>query len=317
MRREAVSSKIHETVFDVFVDWAQISLFSRNLLRPFLVQMEASDVHASPIVISRLCRAVLLQTPLEHLQVAVNDVQPKLTTHQCKKIVCGLQDKLVAAGFDRDALEHFDVQIGPLGSAACSELGMPPMSIKDRCVGSLVAVLIGDVLGAPYEGGGYLRAAHLSECLPEHFEITQHMGVEKSGYRYGMYTDDGNATLAVAESLAECGKLDLQDVANRMANSIFREPIRGCPYSAKAVAKAVCRGKDISKTGCLQFENGSFANGGAMKIAPIGLAYHNASADVLREASRLAVLSTHVHPEAVDGAQLACKRRFVMLIVLS
>jgi poly(ADP-ribose) glycohydrolase ARH3 len=47
---------------------------------------------------------------------------------------------------------------------------------------------------------------------------------------------------------------------------------------------------------------GSFGNGGAMRIAPVGLVYRNASLHSLQEAVSAALLCTHVHPIAVEGA---------------
>merc|ERR1739848_853883 len=90
-----------------------------------------------------------------------------------------------------------------------------------------------------------------------------------------------------------------------MAQCTFStKPKRGCPDSASFCAKKVLEGVPITETGRLQFPDGSFANGGAMKIAPVGLAFRSAPSASIREASRLAILSTHVHPEAVDGAAI-------------
>jgi hypothetical protein len=50
------------------------------------------------------------------------------------------------------------------------------------------------------------------------------------------------------------------------------------------------------------FATGSFANGGAMRICPLGIAFRNATATEMYAAVEEAVMSTHVHPEAVDGA---------------
>lgn len=44
-----------------------------------------------------------------------------------------------------------------------------------------------------------------------------------------------------------------------------------------------------------------------MRITPLGLAYRNATDDELYEATRQALLATHVHPDAVDAAFICCK----------
>lgn len=62
--------------------------------------------------------------------------------------------------------------------------------------------------------------------------------------------------------------------------------------------------------------DGSFGNGGAMRIAPVGLAYRHAPRAVLWNAVEAALLPTHVHPLAIDGAMVQaaavgwlCQRR--------
>lgn len=44
-----------------------------------------------------------------------------------------------------------------------------------------------------------------------------------------------------------------------------------------------------------------------MRIAPVGLVYRHASDDVLHRAVEDALLCTHVHPEAIDGAFVQAK----------
>ena len=66
-------------------------------------------------------------------------------------------------------------------------------------------------------------------------------------------------------------------------------------------------GGDYHGSGRLEFPEGSFGNGGAMRIAPVGLAYRHAATDVLAAAVEDALLCTHVHPEAIDGALVQAK----------
>ncbi|CAE7241646.1 ADPRS [Symbiodinium natans] len=126
--------------------------------------------------------------------------------------------------------------------------------------------------------------------------------------RQGMYTDDTCACLAVAGSLVECSKVDAAHVARRCAE-FFRdnEHFRGSPPTAKKVNAACLEGVPVELTGLppyFRFEGGSFANGGAMRISPLALAYRNASHVPLRVAVEQAILGTHRHVEAVDFATL-------------
>merc|ERR1712176_1709598 len=50
------------------------------------------------------------------------------------------------------------------------------------------------------------------------------------------------------------------------------------------------------------FAGGSFANGGAMRIWPLGIAFRHAPALEMRRAVEESIRSSHVHEEAVDGA---------------
>mmetsp|Transcript_75542 Transcript_75542/g.214882 ORF Transcript_75542/g.214882 Transcript_75542/m.214882 type:complete len:221 (+) Transcript_75542:284-946(+) len=127
--------------------------------------------------------------------------------------------------------------------------------------------------------------------------------------RRGMVTDDSCQALAVAESIVECVGVDGAHVAQKCAENLTAsdrgEPVRGFPPTAKRVMVAILKGEDYRKTGTspyFPFPGGSFANGGAMRISPLAIAYRHASAEVLRDAVTEACMSTHVHEEAVDGA---------------
>jgi hypothetical protein len=63
-------------------------------------------------------------------------------------------------------------------------------------------------------------------------------------------------------------------------------------------------GMDPALTGTAIIKEGSFANGGAMRIAPLGLAYRRADIKTLTSAVRAALLPTHVHAVGVAGALL-------------
>jgi poly(ADP-ribose) glycohydrolase ARH3 len=109
-------------------------------------------------------------------------------------------------------------------------------------------------------------------------------------------------TLALATSLIECGQLDGAHCAATYAKFFSSEPRRGYGPAVSKVLTMLCAGADYRTTGRAIYPEGSFANGGAMRIAPVGLAFRNANDQILREAVSVALLCTHVHPDAVDGA---------------
>eukprot|EP01125_Pyxidicula_operculata_P004483 TRINITY_DN1698_c0_g1_i1.p1 TRINITY_DN1698_c0_g1~~TRINITY_DN1698_c0_g1_i1.p1 ORF type:complete len:312 (+),score=33.46 TRINITY_DN1698_c0_g1_i1:253-1188(+) len=133
------------------------------------------------------------------------------------------------------------------------------------------------------------------------------MGMRSSGLRFAMYTDDTNSTLALASSLLENNGLLPIHAAHQYGRFWQTGTKRGYPSSAQDVMKRVLEGEDIEKTGTSSFPQGSYANGGAMRISPVGIAFRNADDETLHEAVRLAIISSHVHPEAIDGAWLQAK----------
>ncbi len=122
---------------------------------------------------------------------------------------------------------------------------------------------------------------------------------------FGCYTDDTQMALALATSLVEKGCADAEHISNEYAE--FYEARRGYGAAAHRVMGSLLNGADYRTTGRIEFREGSYGNGGAMRIAPVGLAYRHASDEVLHQAVEAALLCTHVHPEAIDGAYIQAK----------
>lgn len=167
---------------------------------------------------------------------------------------------------------------------------------EDRCVGCLVGTACGDILGAAVEGWS------ATDIRRRYGQLRDFLDTDRG---FGCYTDDTQMTLALASSLVQQGHIDAAHVSATYAE--FYEPWRGYGGTAHRVMRALRQGADYRGTGRLQFPEGSFANGGAMRIAPVGLAYRHASDDVLHRAVEDALLGTHVHPEAIDGAFVQAK----------
>jgi poly(ADP-ribose) glycohydrolase ARH3 len=207
----------------------------------------------------------------------------------------------------------------------------------------MLGLMVGDALGASCEGfpteeirklaqdkwksdfiQGYIPAVHMGTYVPagqpgkykpalevndQNFVPTgppSNENVARECARYGMYTDDTNTCLALASSLAACGRIDAAHAAKSYAH-FWRngDAVRGYPPSAKQVMQATLDGVPAQATGLqphFPFPGGSFANGGAMRISPLALAYRDAGPDVLRDAVAQAILSSHRHPEAIDFA---------------
>lgn len=116
------------------------------------------------------------------------------------------------------------------------------------------------------------------------------------------YTDDTEMAIALAETLLDRGEVDQDVLAEQLVRRYRAEPHRGYGAGARRLLE------DIDAGGCwrtLSSEmfggSGSYGNGAAMRVAPLGAWF----ADDVEETIRQATLSaevTHSHPEAQVGA---------------
>lgn len=167
----------------------------------------------------------------------------------------------------------------------------------------MVCGMIGDALGAPVEGwpAAVIRKRHNTV---QTYLLGKPLGISEA--RRGMYTDDTNCALALAASVIRCqGRVDAQDCAEAQA-SFWKQhkPERGYPWSSQKTMQAILDGTPCTETGTLNFPDGSYANGSAMKIGPIAVFSQNQPASTVLHHVKEALLSTHVHPEAIDGANV-------------
>ncbi|MFN4219421.1 MAG: ADP-ribosylglycohydrolase family protein [bacterium] len=154
--------------------------------------------------------------------------------------------------------------------------------IKDKFKGCLVGVAIGDSLGAEREGS---------------FDISENVNLSPR------YTDDTAMMIGVAESLINCKGFDGEDITKRFIENYLREPWRGYGWGPPRIFNM------IIKEGRSWYEmldrkiypGGSFGNGAAMRIAPIGLLYYD-NPEKLRDIVYKSSIITHSHELAIEGA---------------
>ena len=172
-------------------------------------------------------------------------------------------------------------------------------TIEDRSLGCLLGVACGDILGANVE------KVSREEIKLWHGRV--HNFLDSAGRPYGHYTDDTEMTLALASSLVTVERIDGAHCSSNYAKFFARPPARGYGRATKQVLEALNEGADYRYTGTLMIPTGSYANGGVMRIAPVGIAFRNAPDVVLYKAVKIALQATHVHPEGIDGAWLQAK----------
>lgn len=117
-----------------------------------------------------------------------------------------------------------------------------------------------------------------------------------------VYTDDTAMAIGLAESIIQMGRLDERHLGDTFRKNFRREPWRGYASGPPTIFHMVERyGMSYSGAARSLFGGqGSFGNGAAMRIAPVGLFFHN-SPDLYEQACVSAAV-THAHPIGMDGA---------------
>ena len=137
------------------------------------------------------------------------------------------------------------------------------ISGKMRHVGSLVALAVGDAMGAPLEGS-LQSEAWVTDMRPggRHFR------------KKGAITDDTLQAMAVAESLAACRGFNQKDLISRLFSGYIKSPEWYGPTSSLFF--------DLVQSGTLphhaawlvhQRRGGSRTNGSVMRGFPLGIFY--------------------------------------------
>jgi poly(ADP-ribose) glycohydrolase ARH3 len=122
-----------------------------------------------------------------------------------------------------------------------------------------------------------------------------------------VYTDDTAMAIGLAESIAAVGGLDERRLGDTFKANFSREPWRGYAAGPPTVfARVEQRGISYREAARgLYGGEGSFGNGAAMRIAPVGLFFHDAPG--LYEKARLSAAVTHAHPIGIDGAAVQAR----------
>ncbi len=164
--------------------------------------------------------------------------------------------------------------------------------LKERFEGCLIGLAVGDALGGMFE-------AQSADAIRTRFSTADRLIAYPQEEIW--YTDDTQMTIALAEALVESGEV-VEEVLCRafVANYV---PSRGYGRGARAVLDAMDDGRDHRLVAEEHFPGGSFGNGAAMRVAPVGLLFRDDHRR-LWEQARLSALPTHRHALGIEGAQL-------------
>lgn len=117
------------------------------------------------------------------------------------------------------------------------------------------------------------------------------------------WTDDTALALEVVAALAAKGTIDPDDFAPRLAIRYQVDPKRGFGRAMHELLPRLAQGRGAWKSAPRELFDGvgSFGNGAAMRVAPLGAYFADDLERVPREAEASALV-THAHPEGVAGA---------------
>jgi ADP-ribosylglycohydrolase len=116
------------------------------------------------------------------------------------------------------------------------------------------------------------------------------------------WTDDTAMALSLYQILITCGAVRQGDLARAFADAYSADPYRGYGGSMHGVLRCIGAGEHWQAVTARQFDGmGSWGNGAAMRVAPLG-AWFAADLDLAARQAALSAAVTHAHPEAAAGA---------------
>lgn len=165
------------------------------------------------------------------------------------------------------------------------------IDIHTRFMGTMIGSALGDAIG---------------ECA---LEITNRANLLEyiNGDEELCYTDDTVMSLATAELLISQGSIDQQLLGDKFRKYHKDEPWRNYGVVTSGVFALVEKEAINYTTAALRLcdGSGSFGNGAAMRVAPLGLFFHR-SCELYEMAKKTAEI-THAHPVGIDGAAVLAK----------
>jgi poly(ADP-ribose) glycohydrolase ARH3 len=159
-----------------------------------------------------------------------------------------------------------------------------------RARGVLLGLALGDALGAPFEGRTPVSAGQVQAWIGAAERLR--------------WTDDTHMALTLARHLLDDPRLDDPEALGAaFARAYTQEPWRGYGSGPPQVFAMVEQGLNFEEAaGTLFGGSGSYGNGAAMRVAPVGLlpAASDPHHAVLLAERQSRV--THTHPDATHGA---------------
>ena len=149
-----------------------------------------------------------------------------------------------------------------------------------------------------------LEGLSVADALGMHSEfwrgsMTDFIKTRKPPDKEWRFTDDTNMALSIYSILRQFGEIKQDELAKSFADRFDRG--RGYGMGARRLLIDMIEGGDWRVLSKAMFGGGSFGNGGAMRVAPLG-AYFADDMDALIKNARLSAEVTHAHAEGIAGA---------------
>lgn len=155
-----------------------------------------------------------------------------------------------------------------------------------RAMASLRGLALGDALGSQY-------------FVPVNYPLLKRRELP-TGAEAWQWTDDTEMACSVVAVLAEHGRIDQDALASSFAH--HHDFDRGYGPAVNRMLRLVREGEDWRTLAAALFNGqGSWGNGAAMRIAPLGAWYADDPEQATHQAE-ISAYTTHQHREAVCGA---------------
>ncbi|RMH36799.1 MAG: ADP-ribosylglycohydrolase family protein [Nitrospirae bacterium] len=115
------------------------------------------------------------------------------------------------------------------------------------------------------------------------------------------WTDDTHMALSIVEVLETYGRIEQDALAQAFARRFTEDPYRGYGSGARRLLQQLAHGGDWRELSPKLFGSGSYGNGAAMRVAPVGAFFYDDLQRAAHEAQLSAVI-THAHLEGQVGA---------------
>lgn len=166
---------------------------------------------------------------------------------------------------------------------------MEKETLRSKFSGSLIGTGVGDGLGASLEGWRMIDPAEVET-----------LGEKRSSL---IYTDDTHMMIGVAESLVKNKGFDGEHMTRRFIENYDLEPFRGYGPGPPRIFRMIENGEAWDKAAGKLYGGGSYGNGSAMRIAPVGVFYYDDPLK-LKEVAYKSSQITHTHELGREGAAL-------------